>query len=537
MYRKYLNLAFLFCFFSLKSQNIDKSDCTWILGYSGGKPGQNNEEFGGMYMEFNDTQYDIKKFNIYGGPISSVTNDTSGNILFYSTGCSIFSKNGEIIENGDSINSETLDYGYECNFGGIYSINNSNISLPIPDTKSSYLLFNPQFIQTDDSSAIWNKLLYNKVDITNGFGKVVEKNIEIISEDSLWDAAAAVRHGNGRDWWVVIARGKNRDFWEILIDPSGIKEKKLITTPPPYTPFTIKTEKDSDNYPFVSYIPVDEYQLKSSLGQIVFSPNGEKMCRIIRSGEVEIYDFDRCSGRLEFRRSIFFDPYAYKYGTTIPCCGISFSPNSRFIYFNNSISLYQFDMCEDCIENGSAVLISNYDKFLDENIFPTNFFIMRLAPNGKIYISSPNSTHFFHVINSPNQKGYECDFRQHEIQLPRLNLWTLPYFPNYNLFDLSNSPCDTLGINDPHPIHEVIFDELKIYPSPANEYVNLFLPKCEGGRLKIMNAAGQLISYYSNVIGKQIYQIPTIDWPSGVYFFSIVIESNKPVTRKIMVSH
>jgi hypothetical protein len=75
----------------------------------------------------------------------------------------------------------------------------------------------------------------------------------------------------------------------------------------------------------------------------------------------------------------------------------------------------------------------------------TVFFMAQLAPNGKIYLNTTNSVRSLHVINQPDLPGDSCDVQQHAIQLPTLNAFSLPNFPNYKLRNLVGSPADTLG--------------------------------------------------------------------------------------------
>jgi PKD repeat protein len=106
------------------------------------------------------------------------------------------------------------------------------------------------------------------------------------------------------------------------------------------------------------------------------------------------------------------------------------------------------DLWSNDIE-ASKTIIAEYDGFMSP--FSTRFYLSQLAPNGKIYINSSSGTNVLHVINSPNQPKELSDLRQHDIQLPTFNKFSLPNFPNYRLGALVGSLCDTLGINN-HPL-------------------------------------------------------------------------------------
>jgi hypothetical protein len=72
---------------------------------------------------------------------------------------------------------------------------------------------------------------------------------------------------------------------------------------------------------------------------------------------------------------------------------------------------------------------------------------MQNGPDGRIYIIANNGENMYHVINNPNAKGKACEFLPHGLVTPTYNGITIPHFPNYRLYDLPDSPCDTLGIN------------------------------------------------------------------------------------------
>ena len=518
-----------------------KRDHTWILGYPTLIPGQpNTEQFGGMFMKFSEDQYTVENFDIVGGPVSAVANDEDGNLLFYTNGCSIYNSAHEVMENGSDINMGAADYDYVCyQTLGISYIRSGNVVLPKPGSNDVCYLFHLRFIETSDTSGLNDALLFTEVDMgeNNGTGKVILKN-QIAVADSLHDALAVCRHGNGRDWWIVIPRGINRDFWKILFSPEGIKETTLQSFPPPYPPFTVQYEFPIDEPPYVRYFSPDEYEFESWAGQAIFSPDGTKYCRVIRAGVIEIYDFDRCSGEMALRRTIPLPPYIAYPEIPVTACGLAVSPNSRYLYFNNNEALYQFDMCPEHLENGNFELIQEWDRFLQDSFFATNFFQMRNAPDGKIYMAAANSVRSLHVIHEPDKPGKACRFEQRGVDLPRYTNWVINYFPNFNLYDLADSPCDTLGIDDPNPPKPTYtFETLRIFPNPASREVTLFVPQCDAIRVKVWNIAGQLVEDIPFVPGMEAYPLDVSGWASGAYIIAAYIDAQKPVMQKIIVAH
>ena len=130
--------------------------------------------------------------------------------------------------------------------------------------------------------------------------------------------------------------------------------------------------------------------------------------------------------------------------------GISVSPSNQFLYLTSTLEVYQFDLWSDDVE-ASIDTVAVYDGYESPVSTPTSFFISQLGPDGRIYINTTSNADVLHVINYPDKKGADCQFKQHGIQLPTRNLLTSQHFPNYRLVPLDGSPCDTLGL-DNHPL-------------------------------------------------------------------------------------
>src|SRR5690606_13843867 len=85
--------------------------------------------------------------------------------------------------------------------------------------------------------------------------------------------------------------------------------------------------------------------------------------------------------------------------------GLSFSPNSEILYVSNVRRLYQVDLNAANIAL-SVDTIAFYDGFVDSfppwPAFGMFFGNAILAPDGKIYISTGNGTHYLHTIDNPD---------------------------------------------------------------------------------------------------------------------------------------
>ena len=76
------------------------------------------------------------------------------------------------------------------------------VIVPNPGNSNQFYLFTCEIIPSAEQGFYWNliDLSYN-----GGLGKVIQKNVQL-QNFPVNDGLAAVKHGNGRDWWVVHKR-------------------------------------------------------------------------------------------------------------------------------------------------------------------------------------------------------------------------------------------------------------------------------------------------------------------------------------------
>ena len=269
-------------------------------------------------------------------------------------------------------------------------------------------------------------LYYTKIDMSlnNSQGQVIEKNISLVQDTLRWGSLMAIRHANGRDWWLLDPEANTNQYYTLLFGPQGVEDISIQALG--------GTVMDGG-------------------GSAVFSPDGARYARltIVNAGDdadhcLNIYDFDRCNGRLSNTVEIVFQDAAFA-GE-----GIAISENGRFLYVIGFINIWQFDLLAGDIA-ASRTLVAANDGFVSPANTTTPFHAAQLAPNGKIYVNCSSNANYFHIIHSPNQKGLACNVEQHALEIPTLNYQSIPNFPYYGLGPLDGSPCDTLGIDNPPP--------------------------------------------------------------------------------------
>jgi len=365
-------------------------------------------------------------------------------------------------------------------------------------------------------------LYYSIVDMSlnGGLGGVVQKNVQL-ENFKCTDGLTAIKHGNGRDWWILFRRwdNVNDSFYKYMISPSGISNVIIQNIGSP----TI-----------------------NGFTKMKFSPDGNKFAMITLSGLMEIYDFDRCTGVISNPVTIHPEPTTAPYGRFVSC---EFSANGRFLYvttYDFTCSLYQYDLYAP---NPATSRIA-----LD---FTSNYLIgygfLKRGPDNKIYFSTayqcdafpycypyPDSVYNQYnmnlsVINSPDSLGLACDYTPYSFYLGgKRTYYGLPNNPDYDLPALAGSPCDTLvSINESANTNTNAF--LHVYYASDWEKAFINADKLKGKKYSLRMV---------DILGKEVYsEIGTLNSPyftrdlncaafaSGIYLITFETEREKLVKK------
>ncbi len=454
-------------------------------------------------MSFTDTSYSIltETRTIPFMDTQANISDENGNIFMSSNGIFIADATGDTMMNGSGLNPSQIvddwkDFGLPLPY--------ADIILPMPDDSTKSVLFHQTFdLNSGDSPQVF----YSIADFSIiNLGMVLSKN-SIAANGSFGVGLAACKHANGRDWWIVCLSKLATEIHIFLLTPSSI------------------SYMGSQSFPITSF----PY---GYAGQPTFSPDGEKFAfggsyGIIGMNYlscISLFNFDRCSGIFSLDTVIDFSDNYISYAT-------SFSPNSKYLYFASTEHIYQFDT--DSFGLIPYQLIATNDVFASP-VPPlyTNFYLMYLAANGKIYISSTNSVKHLHEINYPDSSGADCDVQLHNV-FTNCFFIGVPNHPNYYLGRLVGSPCDTLtGIQDLAE-HDFRFS-ISPNPNNGNFKIMYLLPQNKSGTLQIFDITGKEI--YHQVLPPwstlQYISLPKI--AEGVYQCTIT-SNNQRVIKKLLV--
>lgn len=412
-----------------------------------------------------------------------------GNLLFYTNGCEVRNWKHELVENGGNINPGVV-YDNWCPING-YPAGQSVITLTDPRDKTKYLIFHLRFSDIANPSYKVESFLYTtlRFDSPEDPGLVLEKN-QLLLEGDFTDQLTAVRHGNGRDWWIVLPWLSSNRHSVFLLGPEG--------------PKYISVEAVGREWSEIDYV-----------GQATFSPDGSKYVRISARNGVNIFDFDRCAGKLSNPVHIDLERDTV---VNASATGVAVSPNSRYLYASVNQKVLQFDLWAADI-GASRVEVAYWDGFVDSGA-STLFYQNMLAPNGKIYIVPPGGAKHLHTIHAPDEAGTACDLRQHDLELAAYESWGMPNFPHFRLLDLPGSPCDTIGIDGTPETEDVSFT---FYPNPVGEVLNfeVVLSESQKVAIEVIDLHGRIVLFeeYEGRGIKDELSVPHL--PAGMYIIQV----------------
>ena len=444
-------------------------------------------------------------------PASSIC-DSTGNLLFYvgsytsnpvvltSYIGAVFNNNDQVMAGGDSL--EIAQRGSD-----------GPIILPVQRIGFyNYYIFHHKEYQTI-SNFYYNWSLLND---SNGILIMISKN-NLLSNMSSAAKLAAVRHGNGKDWWLVTHSVQADTFCVYLIDSSGI------------------------NMPIIQKIGALYNGLlpfQGLNGEMVFSSFGNYL-GAVSNDVIDVFDFDRCTGIISNHRNLMTQPSNNPDQYYLSC---SFSPNENYFYVSNidwqGISgtyaqhTLQFDMNSIPIISSRCTLnsvISDYGSWQHQ-----------LGPDGKIYITrgsvnvptifSDTGSTFLSVIENPNDPCPSVIFNTFGQSLDgRRCLGSLPNNPNYELGRVEPNGCVS-GLPSVS-----LLGNISVYPNPAIDQIQISSSRSLNGTvITLFNLQGQQLLQQTPGFGNVFEVELPKSMGTGIYFLRIQAKEGV-VTKKVVV--
>ena len=432
--------------------------------------------------------------------------DKDGNLLFYTNGCAVANRLHEIMPNGDSINAGSFfdDFWFAtCDRG--YPGTQDITILPDPGNKNGYyIIHKPISYNPDDPSLrpfTKDSLKYTYVDmaLNNGFGDVVEKNVNFYVGSLLHSYLTSIIKKNGNDYWII-----NPEL------PSGFNVYSLTA--------------DSLSFHELETGPKWDTIYSNSTGHAKFSPDGTHYAYFNQYDGLYLYDFDRENGSLSNEQHLPWKPSDRSFFATC-----EWSPNSRFLYLAQVDTIMQLDTWAEPLDSGLEVIAG-----FEFGQLGGAYGVAALAPDCKIYLRSLSSNLFFHVIHKPDEKGIACDFVNGGIGLPFHSAsGSFPNFPRFRVDE--EEKCDPSISTF---AGEEIFwrRDLSVYPIPAIDYITVVVPDQLVGDVFILDMQGQFIRHISDV--RDDLELDVSGLVAGMYSVEFVPRDNKErlvYTRQVVV--
>nr|MBK9650004.1 T9SS type A sorting domain-containing protein [Bacteroidota bacterium] len=470
-------------------------NANWVFGDSAGI------HFNGLNVPT------IFKTNCVSKGETATMSDTSGNLLFYVYGVAVLPQpEANIYDN---------DYSVMVNGDSIYADKwyNTDIIIPLPSNDSIYYLFST----LPTSGGVTNCIILKKS--VSDSGIVLSKN-NVLLNNIMSDCIQAVKHGNGRDWWIITRLGgviPNDTFFVWLVDPNGIGNV---------------------------YAQNAGISALDGFHHVSFNSDGTQFIEVSASGIIEEFNFDRCNGTITSNRILHYPvtmnfPYYW---------GIAYSSSNRYVYMTQDIVvkdssyIYQLDL-------------SLLDPWLNRKIIwstsPYKGIFLRLGPDKKIYVSHAfkdypyqfywypypdtlfnNENTHLGVINEPDSPAVSCDFQPYSFYLgPNARTYTgTSNLPDYNLGPLVGSGCDTLSL--PNPSQGGALGTVSAYYHHDWQTIFVNAQNIKGNivTMSVYDGLGSLKLRVENLkaVGGYFTQnINAANWPAGLYLIELKTEKEK----------
>lgn len=449
-----------------------------------------------------------------GAACAAISTAQTGQLLFYSNAERVWNRKHQLMPGGQGLR-------------GSNAVTQGALIVPVPGDANSYYLFTLlQYLRT---SPIGNlgancELAYSRVNmqLAGGDGDVEPASKNTYLASGLTQKLTAVRHTNGRDYWVLVHLWGSRDFLIYPVTAQGIGVPRRQAIGPTHPA-----------------ILADTLLVKGTDGQLQASPDGRRVACAVTDGlqPFSMFDFDASRGVLS---------NYVKLGTLRDAYGASFSPDNTKLYVQNFSRVAQgqgFNIISqyDMMAGDTAAIASSGTSIIVNN--PTTnisassgggFYTLQNGPDGRMYgaswyrgpDASPTDTGLqtFYVINRPNALGFACEVRHQRYEFEgRTAGPAMPNFLQHYFNGLEPTPPTTC---DPASI--------QLFPNPATTTLQVQLAGgCEQSySLRLFNAVGQQVFSFVGTTNNQPINIKFL--AAGLYLAEISA-NKKNVYKKVII--
>ena len=469
----------------------------WVIG-----------EYAGLDFNPGEPVVFSSQVNTRFSPVS-ISDRTTGELLFYSDGLTLWNRDHEVMLNGNDINGSAPRFFQHC------------IAVPLPSDPSRYYLFT---LAASTGEQLYHRLFYSVIDMSldNGRGGVVEPLKNVDADMTLLAAKiTAIPHANDKDYWLVTHSAVGNEFYVNLVTEAGIQQPDTVATGSSYE---VRPPRER----VTGYIKASPNGQKIAVSHFFTRPPAPYTDPVEDGWPFEVFDFDPATGKIT--SPVYLGHFIYQ-------AGISFSPDNSKLYLlgiDDKDVFHQFDI------NAENMIASKTELFLQNPGLQGKVGLgilgeaMEIAINGKIYLGGGNysfqEVNVLLVIHDPNAKGFDSDIDS--VSFP------LQPFQKFS-FGLPNSIQSTFDNITPNRNPNVPCSDhtlYSLYPNPASGFITIKMPeRCFAPyTLSIYNSLGQALSrYFMNRPGDIPVRIHNLS--PGLYFVVLDLPSQRVVQRFIKI--
>ena len=498
---RFIQCLLVYCLFAPLVLTGQYDQNKWIFGYVG------ERAYGGGLAGLRFAPSGVDTF--YYGLANHVDIHGSGAIIFngrgnptaFTNNCHIFSlPDQNRLTDRVFYSSEIVNF--RCN-EGYYLYYSSVVSLPANHAGNPGIVSQNYRYNFDTDEAFVDTLKSFSLDIGSLGTSIVENVLPVDSSElaRLTYYPATSTDGN----WIVTTRYTHTGYQAHLVNEDG----EFIRT--------VNSQRFSP--------------LRFSCSENAFSPDGNTYATTALDEGLVLFNFDPGEGLMSGPRFISLPDSANQEIFR----GISFSPNSEFVYLNTFADLYQVE-----VSTGDVTHIANRGDARTADGWPIGMSNMRTGPDCRIYIGPGFQTNVIHVIHSPNEKGTACGFEWGAVQTPTNLDRGFPMLP----LRTADMPChDIPWILSDGPATsaqevEARAGEVNLYPNPATTEVYLTAPTSlterPHGRLRLFDRLGRRVADYEVAPGRA-YPLDRGRMAAGLYFWRLDNERGEVASGKLVL--
>lgn len=349
---RFLLLVLLVCSSQAIVRSQDLSSSLWIFGNQVRIDFRTNPPLTGQQAGYNSIE-----------GAATVCDSVTGALLFYTDGQRIFNPDGTLAANDPAIDNNSTTQGA--------------LIVRVPNSGNRFIV-----LAGEDESSPQARMFYRDVTVNAGGSLTVGPTI--VLDRFVTEKLTAVRHCNGRDYWVIY-KLKDGGIRAVPVVTTGVNAGGMVTS--------------------AGLLPViNPNQIR---GEMKVSPDGRWLAAVNESLGSELYRFNNATGSAT--AGVIFDLGTMQYG-------VCFSSDSRILYTNNGwaslgnvqSSIFQFDLSQANIP-ASKITIGR----LAVGNQPGH---MQIAPDGRLYVCI-NFQNYVGFIPNPNVLGPGCGFVQNGLSL------------------------------------------------------------------------------------------------------------------------